>query len=99
MAECKDIDKALQDLGKKIDGFNDRLKNFDDRLKKNEKCCDKKNKQEENGGEQDLRAILARLAALEDVVTKISKYIESLENAIKAAMNPLKVLVSLFNVF
>ncbi|BDA73061.1 hypothetical protein CAL7716_072270 [Calothrix sp. PCC 7716] len=98
MAECKDIDKALQELGGKIDGFNDRLKNLDDRLKKAEKCCNNKTKQEEGKGD-DLTDILRRLAKLEDVVNKIAAYIESLENAIKAAITPLKVLVSLFNVF
>lgn len=88
MADCKEVKAALDNLDKKVGDFDKRLRNA-------EKCCndDKRDKP------INLDAILKRLSDLESAVNKILQYIESLENAIKAALNPLKLLVNLFNIF
>ena len=98
MADCKEIDKALADLSRKIDGLNRRLDDTDRRVKNAEKCCNNKLEQGEKK-EPDLADIMRRLSALENAVNKVLQYIESLENAIKASLNPLRILASLFNIF
>ncbi|MDQ3018250.1 MAG: hypothetical protein M3Q64_00030 [bacterium] len=84
MAEiCKDIDQGLAALNRKIDEQNKRLRNLE---REQEKCCKDKNNENDNS------SIIKRLSKLE-------KYIESLEQGLTILLTVLKAIQGVFKGF
>jgi hypothetical protein len=87
MADCNEVDAALNRLGNKIDGLNKKISALE---KEQAKCCNNKN------SNVDLKDIYRRLTDLELVVKKIADYINATDEAIKLANKALQFIVNLF---